>query len=217
MLCAAMVAVPIREANALGILEIIKAAVTKVIKAVDLQIQRQQNKVIWLQNAQKTLENAMSKLKLQEISDWSEKQREQYARYFEELRKVKLLITYYSRIKDITETQTRLVQEYRWAWSMLQQDSRFTTEEIEYMAQVYTGILNETVNNVDQLIVIVNSFQTQMSDGKRLELINTVGDRVDTNLNDLRLFNQENALLSLQRARSKHEQEAVKQMYGIDE
>jgi len=66
---------PTRSAQAqIPIAEIIKAAVKKVIKAVDLQIQRNQNKVIWLQNAQKTLENTMSKLKLDEITDWVDKQ-----------------------------------------------------------------------------------------------------------------------------------------------
>lgn len=46
---------------------VIKEGIKKAIKAVDLQVQRQQNKVIWLQNAQKTLENAMSKAKLEDI------------------------------------------------------------------------------------------------------------------------------------------------------
>ena len=63
---------PVQQINAqIPILEIIKAGVTKVIKAVDLKIQRLQNKTIWLQNAQKTLENKVSKLKLTQISDWS--------------------------------------------------------------------------------------------------------------------------------------------------
>ena len=44
-----------------------------MIIAVDLQVQRIQNKTIWLQNAQKTLENEMSKLKLDEITDWVQK------------------------------------------------------------------------------------------------------------------------------------------------
>ncbi len=57
---------------------IIKEGIVKVIKAVDLKIQRLQNKTIWLQNAQKTLENSMSKLKLDEISGWVEKQRTLY-------------------------------------------------------------------------------------------------------------------------------------------
>ena len=43
---------PVQHTNAqIPILEIIKAAVKKVIKAVDLKIQRLQNKTIWLQNA----------------------------------------------------------------------------------------------------------------------------------------------------------------------
>ena len=72
------------------ILDIIKQGITKVIVAVDLKIQRLQNKTIWLQNAQKTLENSMSKLHLDEISDWVERQRNLYADYFDELRNVKV-------------------------------------------------------------------------------------------------------------------------------
>ena len=56
---------PLQKLEAqIDIATIIKAAVKKVIKAVDLQIQRFQNKTIWLQNVQKSLENAMSKTKL---------------------------------------------------------------------------------------------------------------------------------------------------------
>ena len=39
------------------IAEIIKQAIKKVIVAVDLKIQKLQNKTIWLQNAQKAVEN----------------------------------------------------------------------------------------------------------------------------------------------------------------
>ena len=68
---------PVQQAAAqIPILEIIKAGVKKVIRAVDLQIQRLQNKTVWLQNAQKVLENKMAALKLTEISDWAAKQKE---------------------------------------------------------------------------------------------------------------------------------------------
>ncbi|MEO6453274.1 MAG: hypothetical protein ABIN97_04340 [Ginsengibacter sp.] len=65
---------PVQQINAqASIIDVIKAGVKKVIKAVDLKIQRLQNKTIWLQNAQKVLENEMSKLKLTDISDWANK------------------------------------------------------------------------------------------------------------------------------------------------
>jgi hypothetical protein len=52
-----LTATPTQEAKAaIAIAKIIKEAVKKVIKAVDLMIQRLQNKTIWLQNAQKVLE-----------------------------------------------------------------------------------------------------------------------------------------------------------------
>ena len=48
-----MVSMPVGHANAqVAILEVIKAGVKKVIRAVDLKIQRMQNETIWLQNAQ---------------------------------------------------------------------------------------------------------------------------------------------------------------------
>jgi len=43
--------------------EVIKLTVTKIIKAIDLKVQRMQNKTIWLQNAQKVIENQLSKNK----------------------------------------------------------------------------------------------------------------------------------------------------------
>ena len=101
---------PIQESKAqIPIVDIIKAAVKKVIKAIDLQMQRLQNKTIWLQNAQKTLENKMSQLKLNEIKDWVEKQRKLYDDYFKELWKVKAALAYYNRVKDIIERQVQMV------------------------------------------------------------------------------------------------------------
>lgn len=214
----ACMGVPVKRAHAqIAILEIIKAGIKKVIKAVDLQIQRQQNKVIWLQNAQKVLENTMSKLKLDEIGQWTEKQREQYRSYFEELNKVKLLITYYQRIRDISQKEVLLVQEYQRAWRTVRGDRNFTADEVEYMGRVYLGMLDQTVKNIEELTIVVNSFRTQMSDAKRLAIIHTVAERVDGNYNDLLQFNRENAMLSLQRAKAGADAEKVRKMYGLQE
>ena len=160
---------PVQHTNAqIPILEIIKAAVKKVIKAVDLKIQRLQNKTIWLQNAQKTLENKMSKLKLTEISDWSKKQKELYAKYFDELWKVKNAISSYQAVRDIIKKQVQLVQEYSKAFNLSKQDKNFTADELDYMQKVYTGILDESIKNIDQIQLVLNAFATQMTDAKRL-------------------------------------------------
>lgn len=189
---------PVQKAGAqTPILEIIKAGVKKAIKAVDLKIQRLQNKTIWLQNAQKVLENTMSELKLDEISGWAEKQRTLYKDYYEGLYKVKAIIAYYQRIKDISEKQARLMEEYQWAWSLFKQDKHFTADELNFMAGVYSGILDQSSKNMDQVFLVINSFTTQMGDAKRLEIINTASDQVDANYYDLVKFNRQAILLSL--------------------
>lgn len=210
--------VPTRPADAaipIAVMEVIKAGVKKVIKSVDLRMQRLQNKTIWLQNAQKTLENTLSKLKLDEISDWTERQRTLYKDYFEELSKVKSLISYYQRVRDLSKKQVQLVSEYQRAWNLFRQDKHFTAEELDYMSTVYTGILNESVKNIDQIFLVLNSFSTQMSDAKRLDIINAAADQVDANFDDLTLFNRQNILLSLQRAKEQNDIDRVKKLYGL--
>lgn len=207
---------PVKETQAqIPIVDIIKAAVKKVIKAVDLQIQRLQNKTIWLQNAQKTLENKMSQLKLNEIRDWVQKQKKLYEDYFEELKKVKSAIANYKRVKDIIEMQVAMVNEYRGAWALFRQDKNFTPDELEYMLNIYTGMMDESMKNIDQLFMVVNAFATQMADAKRLEIINVVADNVQQQLLDMKEFNSQNKMLSLQRASEKGEIEYVRRLYGL--
>ncbi len=194
---------------------VVQEAIKAVINAMDLAVQRLQNKTIWLQNAQKTLENTMSKLKLDEITGWVEKQRNLYKDYFDELKKVKSLIAYYQRIKSITEKQLRLVETYKRGFALFKRDKHFSDREIQYMGQVYTGIINESLKNLDQIFLVINSFSTQMTDAKRLEIINSVADRIDQNFTDLQQFNTQNQLLSLQRAKDLREIELVKALYGI--
>jgi hypothetical protein len=218
IICLLLISTPARPAEktaALPILEIVKAVTKKVIKAIDLRIQKLQNKTIWLQNAQKQVENVLSKLKLDEISDWTKKQKDLYKGYYEELAKVKSIITYYQRIKDITKKQTRLVQEYERAWNLFKQDTHFKDNEIQYMERVYSGILEESLKNMDQIFLILDSFSTQMSDLKRLEIINEAADQIAANYDDLTLFNQQNVMLSLQRAKTEADVNQVKQFYGI--
>jgi hypothetical protein len=217
LLCFLLISTPARPATvaAIPILEIVKAVAKKVIKAIDLRIQKLQNKTIWLQNAQKKIENILSKLKLDEISDWTQKQKELYKNYYEELAKVKSIITYYQRIKDISEKQVRLVDEYERAWNLFQKDAHFNSSELDYMQSVYSGILNESLKNIDQIFLVLDSFTTQMSDAKRLEIINAAADQIDANYDDLTLFNRQNILLSLQRAKTEHDVKSVKQFYGI--
>ena len=199
----------------IDVASIIKEGVKKVIRAIDLKIQRLQNKTIWLQNAQKSVENTMSKIKLNEITSWVERQKTLYQDYFNELRKVKTAISYYYRIREVTSKQLQLVAAYKNALALFKQDKHFTAKEINYMINVYSGILDESVKNLDQILLVVTSFSTQMDDGKRLQIIDASADSIEQNYVDLIQFNQQNILLSLHRSKDLSEINEVRTLYGL--
>lgn len=197
----------------LVIIEAIKAVAKKVIRAMDLQIQRIQNRTIDLQNVQRRLENTLSKLKLQEISTWTERQKELYQQYFEELWRVKAILNYYRQFTDIVNKQKQLLEEYKRAYQLVGQDKNFTSEEIAYMQGVYSNILDAGIANVDDIFVIMKSFNVQMSDAERLKMICKTTDALDGHLTTLRQFNQRNQLLSMRKAKSHAELEVIKKLY----
>jgi len=211
-----LVSLPVKEVNAqIAIAEVIKAGVKKVIKAVDLKVQRLQNETIWLQNAQKVIENTLSKLKLSEIADWTTRQKELYGKYFDELARVKSAIAYYHRIRDITQRQGDIVAEYREAKSLFAKDKHFSAQELDYMEEVFRGILDASLKNIDQLLLVVNSFKVQMDDAKRLEIIEEVAIKIDQNYFDLKEFNTRQIKLSLSRAKEAGDLNIIKKLYGI--
>jgi len=215
LLFALLIMLPRKVAAQDPITLIIKEGIKKVIVAVDLKIQRIQTKTVWLQNTQKTIENTMSKLKLDEIAGWAEKQRKLYSDYFEELRKVKDALTYYHRLKELMDKQRLLAEAYGKAWGSIQQDRHFTPEEVQYIGKVYSGILGESLQNLEGLEAVVRSFTTQMSDGERLALIDKTAAAIEATYADLKTFTNSNIQLSLQRSRDLKETAVIRNLYGL--
>jgi len=194
---------------------IIKQGITKVIQAVDLKIQRLQTKTIWLQNAQKLIENSMTKSQLDAITGWVEKQRLLYKDYFEELSKVKSVLSYYYKVKEISELQLSLVKAYKQGLRAVGSDRHFSAGEVTYMASVYSGIIDESLKNLDRLSLAINAFTTQMSDEKRMEIIESVRSAIQKNYDDLKRFSTQNIRLSISRAKDENEISLVKKLYGL--
>jgi hypothetical protein len=208
---------PDKKADAQFVIgQVLNQTVGKIIRAIDLEVQRAQNKTIWLQNAQKVVENQLNQLKLSQIAGVGQQQTYLFTKYYNELYTVKEVITDYEQVRNITLEQEALVREYQNAWNLTQRDRHFSAAELKYISSVYTGILKASMGNLDQLLVLINSFKTQMSDGKRLELIGNTSRQVDQNYNDLKEFNNQNIILSLERAHDKSDIQSTKNLYGIN-
>lgn len=194
---------------------IVGTVVKKVIKAIDLKIQRLQNETIWLQIAQKQIENELSKIRLGQIAGWSGEQQTLYSGYYKELWNIKSYISDYQRIKNLAVKQAALVSQYQRAWALFRGDKHFSVDELHHMQAVYGGILDASLKNLEEIMQVASAGRTQMNDAERLELINKAGDHLDENYTDLKQFNAQNQVLSLRRAADLNELQTLKNYYGI--
>jgi hypothetical protein len=208
------VLVPAGRADA-QIIDAIEDAIKAALMAVDLGIQKVQTETVNLQDAQKALENAMQQTQLGDITSWVQQQKTLFSEYYQELLQVKNALTAYDKVVSMIDKQAQLVKDYQTAYAAMQKDSHFSAQEITYIGSVYSGILNQSVENLKQLELVITALVTQMSDASRLRIIDGAGARIDQNYSDLHQFTQQNILLSMQRATDASELQEVKQLYGL--
>ncbi len=199
----------------IGLAEVIRAGVKRVVRAVDLKVQRLQNRTIWLQNAQKALENSLSRLKLQEISEWTQRHTEQFHDHYQQFSKVRYAIANFQQVRQMIQVQLGLVREYHRVWELLKGDPVFSSKEIEHMEKVYAALLDKSVSNLDQIRTVMMSFHLAMTDRQRMELINNAGSEIYRNYMDLVGFNRQNLILRIQRAEERVRIENIKKLYNI--
>lgn len=169
--------------------EIIKAGVKRVIIAVDLQIQRRQTEVIWLQNAQKTIENTLSKLRLEEIQNWTQRQQELYSDYYESLWKVRSLLQDMQMAKETVALQRALVDEYAMTWQFLNSEPVFIAVELVEIQRIYGTLLSRSLENVRMLSTVMKDYSLKMEDGQRIRKMEEIRDNTALLLADTRRIN----------------------------
>ena len=212
---AAALLLALAPAHAQDITSIIGEGITKVIRAVDLQVQRFQTQTIGLQEAQKTLENVMAATELDDIRDWVQRQKDLYGEYFAELQQVKTVITGYHKIKDAIQRQETILQLYQQGLARFRQDGHFTAIELAHIESVFTTLLNESEQNLDQLLKATTALTFQMTDQQRLATVDRAADGIDRNYRDIQTFTQQNQLLSLQRAQDENDYQTLLKLYGL--
>lgn len=197
------------------VVNIVSAIIKKVIIAIDLKVQQLQNQTIALQNAEQNLENSLHLSSLNDINSWLGKERKLYSDYHQELATVKTIISDYDEVRTIISRQKKLLAEYRSASSLFHQDRHFSASELQAMEHIYSGILQESLRNLNEALLAVSSFSTQMDDAERMLLVHHASAGVQTNLDHLRQYNSQNITLSLERARDDNDRQQIRQLYGL--
>jgi hypothetical protein len=109
----------------------------------------------------------------------------------------------YQRIKDIVDCQLLLIAEYRQAIRHLSSLNAFSSQELEYLDQVYSSLLSGSAQNLDALTSVLTAKKLRASDEERLLLIDHIYQDMADKLVFLRHFNSNNSLLAAQRNQEK--------------
>ena len=105
----------------------------------------------------------------------------------------------YRRVLDIINDQKRIVWEYKIAFRQFKATNNFNALEIDYLGRVYKQLLDLSLDNLDQLVLITTSSKLRMSDEERLRAIDKIFEDTQDKLVFLRSFNAQALSLSLQR------------------
>ncbi|MET3606906.1 hypothetical protein ABIC74_000748 [Mucilaginibacter rubeus] len=119
----------------------------------------------------------------------------------------------YGRISDIIANQARIVSEYKKSWKQANAGGRFNAHELAYVNSVYQHLLNESVANLGDLTNIITANNLRMSDGERLTAIDNIYADTQRKLVFLRHFNNQVAILSVQRQKAANEIQTFKNLY----
>jgi hypothetical protein len=122
----------------------------------------------------------------------------------------------YKRIPYIIDYQKLLLKEYQNAYNRFRKDPHFTPQELEYLGNVYSFLIQASVRNIDDLVMIITATKLRMSDDERMLAIDRIFYDMEGKLMFVRSFNSSTQLLAIQRARSANDVRVLNQLYGVN-
>ena len=149
------------------------------------------------------------------IRDLSEGNFTLHKTFLDALMEVSPTVKNYKRVADIVNYQLILVREYKSAFNRFKRDNNFNQQELAYLRKVYKNLFDQTLNNLDELLLIVTANKLRMSDDERLAAIDRIYADMQDKLIFLRYFNNNTTILALQRAKERNDVITMRQIYGI--
>lgn len=135
--------------------------------------------------------------------------------FLDALMQVSPTVRKYRRIGDIVNYQMLLVKEYKSAFNRFRDSKNFNPEEIAYLERVYNNLFKQSLRNLDELTSVITANKMRMSDDERLACIDKIYADMQDKLLFLRNFNNNTAVLALQRAKEGNDTQSMRTIYKV--
>lgn len=121
----------------------------------------------------------------------------------------------YHKISGIINGQRQLVNTYRSALSDFR-SGNFSAAELQYLSGVYGRLLSASLENLEELALVITSSKLRMNDEQRLRAIDRIYASVREKLLFLNEFNTEAELLHGQRRLERAELARGRRLFNLD-
>lgn len=135
--------------------------------------------------------------------------------FLDGLMQVSPAVRKYRKIGEIISMQGQLVKEYKSAFRRFEASNLFNANEIAYIKHVYVNLFNKSLQNLEELAMILTAGKLRMSDDERITAIDRIFDDAGDKLVFLRTFNKENNVLAIQRGREMVDTKVSKKLNGL--
>ena len=149
------------------------------------------------------------------VKDISEGNFSLHETFFDRLLQVSPAVKEYKRVSDIINCQQKILSGYTSAFSNFKSDGNFTAEEISYLENVYSNLFDKSLDNLNELLMIITAGSLRMTDDERIAAIDRIYLDINDKLNFLNVFNNNTGLLAIQRQKAKNEVDVSRKSYNI--
>jgi hypothetical protein len=123
----------------------------------------------------------------------------------------------YYKVAEIIGYQIRLVKDCQRGLTGFKSSGQFTVTEISYLSKVYGNLVDQSLQQLDELTLVLTAGQIRMSDEERLQAIDRIHSELQDKLYFLTAFNQENHVLAISRAKASQEMTQIRNLYSQNE
>jgi len=125
------------------------------------------------------------------------------------------VVRQYKKVGDIINAQLVLSKEYKAAFLRFKHSGLFNDKEINYLSKVYGNLFQQSLRNLDELMMVITAGKLRMSDDERIAAIDRIFSEMEDKLHFLRSFNKGTDVLALQRQKEMNEVKVSGKIYGL--
>jgi hypothetical protein len=137
--------------------------------------------------------------------------------FLDGLMEVSPAVKNYSKVQGIISKQVTIVKEYKSAFSRFKASRYFTSEELDYLGNVYQNVFNKSLKDLEALAMVLTAGDLRMTDDERLSSIDTIYNSIEEKLQFLRNFNNNASIIAVQRAKDTKDLEVSRKLYSINQ